>query len=141
MLKMKKLLIVVLSLTLIFSVFALPAHAAGDSATDQEPSRFTYINMAKSNMSLTGSTLQCRSTLNCYSNVTKIEISSTLQKKVLFWWTTEQTWVLSYYGDQYTFINTTTIGSGTYRLKSDFVAYSGSNSESTTVYSSELKKN
>ena len=138
---MKKLLIVILSLTLIFSVFALPAHATSDSSTEQEPSRFTYINMASSNITPYGSTLYCRATLNGYSNVTKIEILMTLQKKVLFWWTTEQSWAVSYYGYHYSFGESTTVGSGTYRLKSDFVAYSGSNSESTTVYSSEVKMN
>ena len=74
-----------------------------------------------------------------YSGITtKIEITATLEKKVLLWWSDVQSWSATYNGYQGTLSKQLAVASGKYRVKAVYKIYSGSKYETVTSYSSEL---
>lgn len=80
----------------------------------------------------------CAADLTGYPDLcTRIEITMTLQKKTLFWWSKVETWSTAV--DDYTAMmcETASVGSGTYRVKAEFVVYSGTATEELTGYSQE----
>ena len=79
----------------------------------------------------------CTSRLIGYQSTTKIVITMTLQKKTLFWWSKVETWTGTYNDFVAELYKTKSIENGTYRIKTKFVVYSGSDSETITVKSPE----
>lgn len=98
-----------------------------------------YTNSFSSTLTVSGTTATCKSKLNGYNGVTtKIVISQTLQKKNSSGnWTnvkTSSTTINSFVGSLTK--SYSGLSSGTYRVKSVFTVYSGSNYETLTKYSS-----
>ncbi len=89
-------------------------------------------------MSFDNGRAYCVASVKGYSSLAnKVEITMTLQKKTLFWWSKVETWSISV-NDCYAALDkNTAIGSGTYRVKAEFVVYSGSETEEITGYSQE----
>lgn len=99
-----------------------------------------YTNTYSSELSISGTTATCTSKVTGYSGITtKIVITQTLQKKnssgkwekVTSWETTVNSFKASVTNYAYN------LSKGTYRLKSVFKVYSGSDYETITKYSSE----
>lgn len=97
---------------------------------------YLYTDFCASSLTVSGSTGTCYSTISCPSTTTKIEITQTLQVRDGNQWRTSKSWSKTIYGHIYNFVNTRTLYSGnTYRVKSEFKVYCGSNSETIIVYS------
>jgi len=96
---------------------------------------YLYTNACFSTLSVSGSTATCNSSLRGYYGLTtKIEVTQTLQVRDGNQWRQSKTWTATYYSHNCDLENTKTVYSGnTYRVKSEFKVYAGSNYE--TVYS------
>ncbi len=100
---------------------------------------FEYTNTTATSLSIsTSGTATCTARLNGYNGITtKIDIKMTLQKKTLLWWSEVDSWSTTINNSYGALTKTASVGSGKYRVKVDFTAYSGSNSEKITTYSQE----
>lgn len=99
---------------------------------------YDYTSSTSVLLSISDGTAICSATLDGYAGITtKVSIDMTLQKKTLWWWSEVQTWHTTYYENYAICTESTTVGSGTYRVKAEFIAYSGTASESITSYSQE----
>ena len=101
-----------------------------------------YTKTTSSDLSVSGSTATCESEAVGYSGTTtKIVMNQTLQKKSFFGsWNEVASWSeidTGYHG--YASNTKSSLSGGTYRLKTVFTVYAGSNSEEITVYSTEKK--
>lgn len=104
--------------------------------------RSLYTDSCTSVLTISGSTATCVSRAEGYSGTTtKIVIDQTLQKKSFFGsWNEVASWSetdTGYHG--YASNTKSSLSGGTYRLKTVFTVYAGSNSEEITVYSTEKK--
>lgn len=130
----KKIISVVLCVAMLFS-FSIIASAEDAGVAPA----YNYTVNATTSLFYSNGTFYCDASLDGYSDrTTKIEITVTLQKKGLLWWNKVESWsgtFNNYYGSLSKSYATTT--SGKYRVKGEFVAYSGSDSESITNYTTE----
>lgn len=98
---------------------------------------YLYTNHVESELSISGTTAYCNSKATGLSSVTKIEATQYLEKKVLLWWSEVDSWNKTVNSNSLNMSNTEyNIGSGTYRLRTVFKVYSGSNSEEIEKISS-----
>ena len=99
---------------------------------------YSYTYECSSELYLSGTTLMCTSDLNGYYNITdKIVIYQYLQRKnASNEWVTIYSWynVINDFAGYITNYRYS-VASGTYRLKSTFDVYSGTNYETITKYS------
>ena len=98
---------------------------------------FDYTSSALTCLSISNGTACCTSELSGYKTTDKIKITMTLQKKGLLWWNEVDTWTTTYYDSEAMMSKYCSVGSGKYRVKSVFVVYCGSDSETRTNYSPE----
>ena len=99
--------------------------------------RYEYTSNCTASIGISNNKANCTATLQGYSNTTKIEITMTLQKKSLLWWSKVDSWSTTVNGFIGSLSKSSSISSGTYRTKAVFKVYNGSNSESITIYSQE----
>lgn len=97
-----------------------------------------YTNSYSSSLTVSGDSATCKSKLNGYSGVTtKIVITQSLQKKSSGSWSTVKTSSTTIFNFAGTLKKTYSgLSKGTYRVKSVFTVYSGSDYETLTKYSS-----
>ncbi len=110
--------------------------AAGqEQDADDEILRYQYIQGAKCDLVISGATASISSSVRgTYGSTTKCEIELKLQKKVLFWWTTVETWNKTSLSYQTSLNITHAVDSGkTYRAVAAVTVWNGSSSESATV--------
>jgi len=101
--------------------------------------RLAYANSVETKLAFSSQTAKITCRVIGYIGVTtKIEITATLEKKVLLWWSDVQTWSAAYNGYQGTLSPQLTVASGKYRVKAVYKIYSGSKYETVTDYSAEL---
>lgn len=101
---------------------------------------YTYTSNCSSTLSISGTTGTCNSAATGYNGeTTKIVVEQTLEKKtLLFFWSSEENWTTTVTGSKADVTKTRGgLSSGTYRLKTVFTVYAGSNYETITVYSAE----
>ena len=97
---------------------------------------FVYTQSTYTNLSIDSDEALCYASLTGYEGVTtRIDITIYLQKRVLFFWTTDTSWSDTFYDYEASMYQLHLVSSGTYRVKAVYVAYSGSNSETITEYS------
>lgn len=99
-----------------------------------------YTVSASSTLTISGTTATCTSTALGYANITtKIVIEHTLQKKTSSGtWSKVASWSETDTGYKGSATNTqSNLSEGTYRLKTVFTVYAGSDYETITKYSSE----
>lgn len=130
----------VLMLFLILCSMYLPAAKAADlesTANDEIPIKYQYIHQAYCNLEIIGGSASIKSFVKgSAGSTTKCEIELKLQRKVLFWWTTVETWNKTALSYQASLNVTHAVESGkTYRAVAEFTVWNGSNSESATVTS------
>ena len=98
---------------------------------------YLYASNATSTLTINNGTAFCESTLSGTNDVTRIEATQYLEKKTLFWWSDVNSWSKTSYSKSLNMSNTEhNVGSGTYRLRTVFKVYSGSNSEEIEKISS-----
>ena len=138
-------------LCLIMAASAITASAASSDSAQSEVGTtsdtsngdfsvfFAYTAVNQTTITIDSGTATCDAYLGGYAGITtSISITMTLQKKVLLWWNTVETWTMSVDDWSANLTRTHTgLGSGTYRVKAVYVVYSGSNSETITSYSPE----
>ena len=124
------------SFTLLGS-FAVAERAAAAVIQPVSPA-YSYTSSCSSDLYVSGTTLSCGSTLFGYSGTTtKIEVFQTLQmlnsygtwNDMCHWRDTSYTFNASVTNNRYSSAN------GTYRLRTIFTVYSGTNYETITKYS------
>lgn len=97
-----------------------------------------YTNDCLVSLSISNGNASCYSELlGISSRTTKIEITMTLQKKTLLWWSKVESWTTTVNGYYAALSKTKSVDSGTYRVKAEFKVYSGSDSETIKQYSAE----
>lgn len=99
---------------------------------------YSYTNDCTSELSISGTTATCKSSVTGYYNqTTKIVIKQTLQKKNSSGtWDDVCSWSDTIYNYQGSLTNTkSSLSSGTYRLKTVATVYAGTEHETITKYS------
>ena len=141
-----------LVLTLAFCIVGvLPATAkaiteeeqfvTGGGGLDEPPviSRLAYTKMLETRLSISAKKAIVSCSAIGYTGITtKVEITATLEKKVLLWWSDVQTWSGVYYSYQGRIDKELSVASGKYRVKAVYKVYSGSSYETITAYSTEV---
>lgn len=113
-------------------------YASSASETQENQSvRYQIIQQNNCDLVIPGATANIRSNVvGIAGSTTKCEIELKLQRKVLFWWTTVETWNKTALSYQASLNVTHAVESGkTYRAVAEFTVWNGSNSESATVSS------
>ncbi len=126
----------IISLLLAILIFTLvPLSVSAETAVQP---RYTYTSYHETNLTIINDVAYCESTLTAYSTATSINMTLTLQKKVLWWWDDQEEWVKSRPDNDIEMSESTTIGSGTYRVKMVARVCAGSSaSETVEGYSGE----
>lgn len=126
------------SLILAFVLVFVGSIAVNAEVTDNavQP-RYSYTSSTVNALTISNGVATCSAQLTGYSNVTKIRITMTLQKKGLLWWNEVDTWTATYYQTYAVMSKTADVNSGKYRVKVEFTVTAGSNSEDITTYSPE----
>lgn len=137
------------TLSLIMSVFLLFSFQFAASAADVTPPYseiseteiiplYDYASSCNVALNISNSTAKCATSVLGYGGITtKIQITMTLQKKTLFWWSKVEEWTATVNAPMGQLDKSIAVKSDTYRVKSEITVYSGSNSEKITVYSAE----
>ena len=139
---MKKIISLLITVVLLLTTMTagLSAQAAAiDNGESEIMPCYTYTSEHSSVIGLNGSTATCESYVSGYSNVTKITMKMTLQKKTVLWWSEVTSWSTTVNSDYALLTKTKSLGSGTYRIKMTATVYSGSSSENITGYSANVK--
>ena len=124
----------ILAILLIFTGAVAVSAATGEETVQP---LYDYTSSTTVNLSISDGTAKCSSRLIGYSTTTKIKITMTLQKKTLLWWSEVDSWTATYSDTVASLYKTCSVESGKYRVKTVFVAYCGSDSETITTYSPE----
>ena len=120
--------------------FAVAAEV--ESPVDEKPPvDFQYIVSSRCNLEITNGVANIVSSVRgTYGSTTECKIELKLQKKVLFWWSTVETWEKTAQSYQATLSATNPVTSGkTYRAVAEVTVWNGSSSESTTVTSASVE--
>lgn len=135
------LMVLVMAFSLSAVTYAEVPTAGIEKPEFEEPGitpQYQYAKECSATLSISGGTAYCSAKANG-SSVTKVQITMTLQKKTLLWWSDKSEWTTTVNSSTALFEKTASAGSGTYRVKAVCKVYSGSASESITVYSAEKK--
>ena len=98
--------------------------------------RALYIRSTNTSLSVTSGNASAYSSIIGYSGITtSVKITMSLEKRVLWWWSVQDTWIQTFYSYSGYLQRNAPVSGGTYRVRTVFVAYSGSNSEETVEYS------
>lgn len=113
----------------------------GSTADEDMPIRYQYIYAADCDLVISGGTASIQSFVRgTPGSTTKCKIELKLQKKVLFWWTTVETWNKTALSYQASLNITQAVDSGkAYRAVAVFTVWNGSNSESATVTTASVE--
>ena len=128
---MKKILCVTLVLIMLFNA---------SFYVNAVESRGLYTRGIEGYLTITNDTARCRGTLDGTSSVTRIYMTITLQKKVLWWWDDVAAWSQTIQSTSADVTKTYSVGGGTYRVLVECDVYAGAaNYETVSAYSSEVK--
>ncbi|MBO5020414.1 MAG: hypothetical protein J6D52_07100 [Clostridia bacterium] len=101
---------------------------------------YSYTSSIKATLSDLNGKAVCTGNVTGYNGTTtKIKITMTLQKKTLLWWSEVEEWTTTVSSYKTTLEKTATVDSGKHRVKVEAIVYSGSDSETITVYSSTVE--
>jgi len=150
--KLARLLCGMLAILLMFSAMPVIVSAGNDATLPYDlttmtrrdaereapsgPAKYKYTHSTTTQFNIASGTAYMKAKLVGLSSVTRVDITITLQKKtLLLFWSNEQSWSQTFYSTTGTLSPTKPISGGTYRIKVDYKACSGSASESFTAYS------
>ncbi len=139
----KKLLCFVMSIVTIALLCGTVAYAQGSITENFNSEIQPCYEFTKSNnetLAISNDSALCGSTLTGYSGTTtKITIKMSLEKKVLWWWSEQTSWTATFNSYRGSLSKSYSVGGGTYRVKAVYTVYSGTQSETITGYSQEVK--
>ena len=140
---LRKATALVLALSVLCSFCAPIVSAAGSHSDDENepPVKYQYIQDTRCELIINGSNAGIKSYVyGVNGTVTTCKIELKLQKKVLFWWTTVETWEKTEANYQTSLNVTAPVISGkTYRAVAVVTVWAGSNSESATATSATVE--
>lgn len=139
----KKAIAVLVSVVLLCTSFLCVSAQTVSSGDSEIAPLLQYTKSFKTALSISGGQASATANLKGYNgNTTKIVITMTLQKKGLLglWWSDEASWTETFYSYNASMNRKHSVSDGTYKVKAEYVAYSGSKSETVTDYSEEIKK-
>lgn len=136
---LKKRISVVMGLVMLLSC-SLTCFAFATEEAEIQP-YYTNTKSVDTILSISGGNASCVARLTGISGkTTKVTITMTLEKKVLFWWSEQETWTQTFNSYNGTLSkNYSGANSGTYRVTAEYVAYSSSGSETISDTSAEVK--
>ena len=119
-------------------IIAILSTLCGVTVCAVEP-RYSYTTTATSTLYISSNTAYCKSKARGKTTATKIEAVQYLEKKSGSKWyvVTDGTWTDSV-NDSLLIVSKSGLTSGTYRVRTVFTVYSGSNSEEVTAISTEV---
>lgn len=137
---MSKKIISLFATLVLFFCFGVNCFAVAKEEPGIQP-YYSYTADHKTILAKSSEKLICKSTLSGIpGTTTKVKITMTLEKKVLFWWSEKETWTQTFNSYSGTLSKTySDANSGTYRISAEYVAYSGTKSETITDTSAEVK--
>lgn len=139
----KKISALIMSAILLFSFqFAASAENKTPPYTEINEIRimplYEYTTSHNTTLNISNNIADCTTRVTGIPGVTtKIQITMTLQKKTLFWWSKVEEWTATVNAPMGQLDKSIAVKSDTYRVKSEITVYSGSNSEKITAYSAE----
>ena len=136
---MKRIISFVLTVALLCSLgMGANLFSVAAQANEGVQPRYSYTSYTSVSLNVTNGVATCSAYLEGYGGITtKVSVDMTLQKKTLLWWSEVQTWHTTCYDEYVLSTQSISVGSGKYRVKAEFIAYSGSASETITTYSQE----
>lgn len=136
---LKKLFSVLMCLVMLLSC-SLTCFALAAEETEIQP-YYTNATSVRTTLSISDGSASCSAKLIGISGTTtKVTITMTLEKKILFWWSEKETWTQTFNSYNGTLSKTYSgADSGTYRVTAEYIAYSSSGSETINDTSAEVK--
>ena len=136
---LKKLFSVFMGILMLLSC-NLTCFALAADETEIQP-YYTNAENVRTTLGISNGTASCTAKLIGVSGkTTKVTITMTLEKKILFWWSEKETWTQTFNSKNGTLSKTYSVAdSGTYRITAEYVAYSSSGSETINDTSAEVK--
>lgn len=99
-----------------------------------------YTQYTYTTLSIASGVANANATLMGYSGLTtSVSITMYLEKKILWWWSIQETWSQTFTGYSGTLFKSLGVSGGTYRVRAVYVAYNGNNSETLTGMSGDVK--
>ena len=133
----RSLVCVMLSITMVLSMSTWAGVPVAAEETAVQP-RYSYANYISASINLyTDGTANCYAYVNGYDDVTEIHIQMILQKSIKRRWTDMASWEGTWTKTYASLSRSTTVTTGTYRVKAVYTIYSGSAYEEITAYSQE----
>lgn len=103
--------------------------------------RYTYVDYVDTVLTINGSTVYTNCEVVASSDISRIQTYLTLEKKSGSSWTGIDSWSGTEYDSSGIFTGSTTVGSGTYRVKASIYAYTASGRyENVITYSNQVTK-
>lgn len=136
---LKKLFSVIMSFIILLSC-NLTCFAFATKEAEIQP-YYTNAETVRTSLSISSGNASCTAKLTGISGkTTKVTITMTLEKKVLFWWSEKETWTQTFNSKNGTLSKTYSgADSGTYRITAEYIAYGTSGSETINDISAEVK--
>lgn len=136
---LKKIFSVIMSFIILLSC-SLTCFALATKEAEIQP-YYTNAETVRTSLSISGGNARCTAKLTGVSGkTTKVTITMTLEKKILFWWSEKETWTQTFNSSSGTLSKTYSgADSGTYRVTAEYIAYSSSGSETISDTSTEVK--
>ena len=139
----KKVIAVLVSVTLFCTLFFCVS-AQTFSSYNAEIAPFSqFTKNTTTILVISGGQASAAASFSGYKGTTtKVVITMTLQKKGFLglWWSDEASWTETFNSYNASMNRKHSVSDGTYKVKAEYVAYSGSKSETVTDYSNEVKK-
>ena len=129
---MKKMVSIIMVVVMILT----PITTVNASAAEYSTYDLSAYNKSSS-LTISNNTATCRSKFYGTSNISRVKVTQSLQKKSWFTWSNVSSFSTTITGKNASFTNTkSSLSSGSYRLKSVFtVTMSDGQTETVTVYS------
>ena len=136
---LKKIFSVIMSFIILLSC-SLTCFARATKEAEIQP-YYTNAETVRTSLSISGGNARCTAKLTGVSGkTTKVTITMTLEKKILFWWSEKETWTQTFNSSIGTLSKTYSgADSGTYRITAEYIAYGTSGSEIINDTSAEVK--
>ena len=139
----KKVIAVLVSVTLLCTSFLCVSAQTVSSDNAEIAPLLQFTKNTTTILVISGGQASAAASFSGYKGTTtKVVITMTLQKKGFLglWWSDEASWTETFNSYNASMNRKHSVSDGTYKVKAEYVAYSGSKSETVTDYSNEVKK-
>ena len=137
----KKVIAVLVSVTLLCTSFLCVSAQTVSSDNAEIAPLLQFTKNTTTILVISGGQASAAASFSGYKGTTtKVVITMTLQKKGFLglWWSDEASWTETFNSYNASMNRKHSVSDGTYKVKAEYVAYSGSKSETVTDYSEEI---